>query len=123
MINLKNINNEKNIEHTLQIDYAHPLYNHLIEVGAKTIVRDQEMDYETESDSTAFSFTNEIFNYLQIVNAFYLSSNFQLPNDYNILLGTRYELTNISGDWKNNSQNKFSEKYDNILPNITISKK
>ena len=123
LINLKNINKEKNLEHTLQVDYTHPINNHLIEVGAKTIIRDQEMNYNTESDSNAFVFASETFNYMQIVNAFYLSSNFQLPNDYNILLGTRYEITNINGNWKNNSQNKFSEKYDNILPNLTISKK
>tara|TARA_B100001250_G_scaffold262781_1_gene226437 strand:- start:2267 stop:4735 length:2469 start_codon:yes stop_codon:yes gene_type:complete len=122
LINLKNINNEQNFEHTLQIDYSHPINEHLIEVGSKMIIRDQKMDYQTESDSTTFVFPNEIFNYTQIVNAFYLSSSIQLANDYSILLGTRYELTNIKGDWKNNSQAEFSKNYDNILPNLTISK-
>ena len=123
LINLKNINNEQNLEQTFQVDYSHPINDHLIEIGGKMIIRDQEMDYETESDSLLFVFENEIFNYTQTVSAFYLSSNINLANDYSIKVGTRYELTNIKGDWKNNSQNPFSENYDNILPNLTFSKK
>ena len=123
LINLTNINNEQNFEHTFQLDYSHPINDHLIEVGAKMIIRDQEMDYQTDSDSNAFIFPNEIFNYTQTVNAFYLSSNLQFTNDYSLQLGTRYELTNIKGDWKNNSHEKFSKNYDNILPNLTFSKK
>ena len=123
LINLKNINNEQNLEQTFQVDYSHPINDHLIEIGGKMIIRDQEMDYETESDSLPFVFENEIFNYTQTVSAFYLSSNINLANDYSIKVGTRYELTNIKGDWKNNSQNPFSENYDNILPNLTFSKK
>ena len=123
LIELKNINNEQNIEQTFQVDYSHPINDHLIEIGGKMIIRDQKMDYETESDSLAFVFENEIFNYTQTVNAFYLSSNINLANDYSLKVGTRYELTNIKGDWKNNSQEPFSENYDNILPNLTLSKK
>tara|TARA_B110000438_G_scaffold78923_1_gene79065 strand:+ start:12626 stop:15088 length:2463 start_codon:yes stop_codon:yes gene_type:complete len=123
LINLTNINNEQNFEHTFQLDYSHPINDHLIEVGAKMIIRDQEMDYQTDSDSNAFIFPNEIFNYTQTVNAFYLSSNLQFTNDYSLQLGTRYELTNIKGDWRKNSHEKFSKNYDNILPNLTFSKK
>ena len=121
--NLKNINNENNIEHTLQLDYSHPLNDHLIEIGTKMIIRDQEMDYQTDSDNSSLVFDNEIFNYLQTVNAFYLSSNIKLTNDYSVLLGTRYEITNIKGNWNNNSNEEFSKNYQNILPNLTISKK
>ena len=123
LINLTNINNEQNFEHTFQLDYSHPINDHLIEVGAKMIIRDQEMDYQTDSDSNAFIFPNEIFNYTQTVNAFYLSSNLQFANDYSLQLGTRYELTNIKGDWRKNSHEEFSKNYDNILPNLTFSKK
>ena len=121
LINLKNINNEQNVEHTLQLDYSHPINDHLIEVGTKMIIRDQEMDYQTDSDSNAFVFPNEIFNYTQTVNAFYLSSSLQLANDYSLLLGTRYELTNIKGDWENGTNTPFDTTYHNILPNLTIN--
>jgi outer membrane receptor protein involved in Fe transport len=123
LINLKNINDEQNFEHTFQIDYSHPINDHLIEMGTKMIIRDQEMDYQTDADSITFRSPNEIFNYSQIVNAFYLSSNIQFINDFSLLLGTRYELTNVKGSWKNNSEEEFSENYYNILPNLTLSKK
>ena len=73
------------------------------------IVRDQEMDYETKSDSIDFVFDNEIFNYVQTVSALYVSTNFSFPNDYSLKAGTRYENTNIEGKWKNESENPFNE--------------
>ena len=123
LINRKNINDEQNFEHTFQVDYTHPINDHIIEVGGKMIIRDQEMDYETRSDSIDFVFDNEIFNYTQTVNAAYLSTNINLPNDFSLKAGTRYEHTNIEGNWDNNSEDPFSKNYDNILPNLTFSKK
>ena len=61
------------------------------------IIRDQEMDYETQSENIDYVFNNEIFNYTQTVNAIYLSSNISLPNDYSLKAGTRYEHTKIEG--------------------------
>ena len=123
LINRKNINDEQNFEHTFQVDYTHPINDHIIEVGGKMIIRDQEMDYETQSDSIDYVFDNEIFNYTQTVNAAYLSTNINLPNDFSLKAGTRYEHTNIEGNWDNNSEDPFSKNYDNILPNLTFSKK
>ena len=122
--NINNINNENNFEHTFQIDYSHPYSNHMIEIGSKMIIRDQEMDYQTDSNNNSLIFTNEIFNYTQTVNAFYLSTNLNLADDYSLLLGTRYELTNIKGNWETEdiTKEKFSKDYDNILPSLTISK-
>ena len=123
LINRKNINDEQNFEHTFQVDYTHPINDHIIEVGGKMIIRDQKMDYETQSDSIDYVFDNEIFNYTQTVNAAYLSTNINLPNDFSLKAGTRYEHTNIEGNWDNNSEDPFSKNYDNILPNLTFSKK
>ena len=122
-IYLKNINEEQNIEHTVQMDYTHPINDHIVEIGGKVIVRDQEMDYETESENAGYAFDNEIFNYVQTVSAAYLSTNISLPNDYSLKAGTRYEHTKIEGDWKNGSEEEFEENYSNILPNLTFSKK
>ena len=52
-----------------------------------------------------------------------VNSNLQLINDYSLLAGFRYENTNIKGDWDNNSNEKFTNSYDNYLPNLTFSKK
>ena len=123
-IYLKNINDEQNFNHTFQIDYTHPINDHIVEIGGKMIIRDQKMDYGSDSiPQSDILFENEIFNYTQTVNALYLSTNLNLPNDFSLKAGTRYEHTNIEGDWENNSQLPFSENYDNILPNITFSKK
>ena len=123
VLNRKNINDEHNFEHTFQLDYTHPINDHIFEIGGKMIIRDQEMDYETRSDSIDFVFDNEIFNYTQKVNAVYLSTNINLPNDFSLKAGTRYEHTNIEGNWENDSEDPFSKNYDNILPNLTFSKK
>jgi hypothetical protein len=56
LLNRKNINNEQNFEHTFQLDYTHPINDHIVEIGGKMIIRDQEMDYETQSDSIDFIF-------------------------------------------------------------------
>jgi outer membrane receptor protein involved in Fe transport len=123
LIYRKNINNEQNFEHTFQLDYTHPINDHIVEIGGKMIIRDQEMDYQTDSDSSSFIFPNEIFNYIQTVNALYLSTNINLPSDFSLKAGTRYEHTNIEGNWEKNSEEPFSKNYDNILPNLTFSKK
>ena len=32
-------------------------------------------------------------------------------------------IPKLKGDWKNGTNTPFSENYDNILPNLTFSKK
>jgi outer membrane receptor protein involved in Fe transport len=109
LIYRKNINNEQNFEHTFQLDYTHPINDHIVEIGGKMIIRDQEMDYQTDSDSSSFIFPNEIFNYIQTVNALYLSTNINLPSDFSLKAGTRYEHTNIEGNWEKNSESHFQK--------------
>ena len=122
LIQLKNINDEKNIEETLQIDYAHPINTHKIEVGGKIINRDQEMQYTTTSDNQTYVLATEVFNYNQMVASIYLSTQWELPNDFGLISGIRHELTKISGNWKNESQKEFNESYNNILPSFTLAK-
>ena len=63
------------------------------------------LSYESlDKQKKSGEINNEIFNYTQTVNALYLSSNINLPNDYSLKAGTRYEHTNIEGDWKNGVQ-------------------
>ena len=123
LIQLKNINDEKNIEETFQIDYTHPINTHIIELGGKIINRDQEMQYTTTSETQSYALATEVFNYNQIVAATYLSSKWELPNDFGLIGGVRYEITNISGTWENESQENFNESYNNILPSFTLSKR
>ena len=121
-IRLTNLNNEKNIDQTFQIDYTHPINIHKIELGAKIINRNQEMNYSTTSDDSNYILPEELFNYNQLVGATYLSTQWELPNDFGLLGGLRYEFTQINGDWENNTNNPFDDSYHNILPNLTLSK-
>ena len=100
-----------------------------IEFGLKYIDRNNRFNYYTkqedlENDSIYFLSNEETFNYGQTVASTYLSSQFSLPNNIGIVLGGRYELTNIDGKWKNNETDNFTrEPYGNFLPNIVINKK
>lgn len=122
LIELQNINDEKNIEQTFQLDYTYPLNDHKIEIGGKVINRDQEMQYTTRSDDMFYILPTEVFNYNQIVHASYLSTQFQLPNDFGLKGGLRHEITNIKGNWQNSSQKEFKDSYHNTLPSLTLSK-
>ena len=116
-------------EMTGQIDYVHPFGDeNKLELGLKKINRYTTNDYSTEIDNSdlliwlpADNLTN-IFYYDQAVSAAYLSTTFSLPYDIGLLLGTRYEYTNISGSYDSYYES-FSNSYNNIVPNLTVSKK
>ena len=116
-------------ELTTQLDYVHPFGNdNKLELGLKRIDRYTTNDYNTDINNYAMilwlpedSLTN-IFNYDQEVAAAYISTILNFSNDFGMLLGLRYEHTNISGSY-NRYNNDFSNTYSNLVPNITVSKK
>ena len=117
----------KGYELTGQLDYVHPFGNkNKFEAGLKRIERNTVNDYNTETDLqiswlNSYDLTN-IFTYKQKVSSFYMSTNLNFPSDIGVLMGTRYEHTNISGEY-NEKYASFNTDYSNIVPNITISKK
>ncbi|MAQ32009.1 MAG: hypothetical protein CMD26_04695 [Flavobacteriales bacterium] len=125
------INNEmlgKGFELTGQLDYIHPFGNkNKFELGLKRIERNTVNDYKTETDlevSWLNSYDlNNIFTYKQKVSSFYVSTNLNFPSDIGVLIGTRYEHTNISGEYNDHYPSFTPEPYSNIVPNMTISKK
>ncbi|MGY8988934.1 MAG: outer membrane beta-barrel protein, partial [Flavobacteriales bacterium] len=79
-----------------------------IEIGAKIIDRDKNFLYSTqENDIVPLLQPEETFNYNQKVGSAYLSSQFKLPRDFGLILGGRYEFTEINGSWDNNSYIPF----------------
>ena len=116
-------------ELTGQIDYTHPFgEDNKFEIGLKRINRYTTNDYKTTVDNSISntwldedSLTN-VFNYDQIVSAAYFSTNFNLFNDFTLLLGTRYEHTNISGSYKD-TYAPFNNSYNNIVPSVILAKK
>jgi len=122
----ENVNDGKNIEHTIQVDYTHPFSKKVkMEVGAKTVIRDIKSDFSSKN-----LLTNEfrddrtdVFNYDQDVMAGYLSFNAELTKKYSLTAGARYEHTTYGGDFDSGEVEKFSDKYDNFLPSIILSRK
>ena len=101
-------------------------YENKLEVGIKYIDRNNNFDYQTKIDSNNQEIYSEsdIFDYRQRVASSYISSQFALPKDFGLVLGGRYELTDINGSWENLTDTNFNNKpYPNFLPNIVLSKK
>ena len=116
-------------EITGQVDYVHPLSNdNKLEVGVKHIGRYTTNDYETNIDNVDLiswlpeDGLNNVFQYNQLVTAAYVSGNFNLRNNWGLLSGLRYEMTNIFGDYKI-VYDSFNNSYNNLVPSMTLSKK
>lgn len=147
-----NQNDEKVIEETFQVDYSHPLgksksidknfndnkknnfsnktkgkkwggkksNSNKIEFGAKIINRDREMVYSNQLNSIYKS--SEQFDYNQHVISSYISTEISMKKGFGLKTGVRYENTQSSGNWKNNSESTFENNYGNLLPSLVISK-
>jgi len=67
----ENVNDGKNIEHTIQVDYTHPFSKKVkMEVGAKTVIRDIKSDFSSKNILTN-EFTDnrtDVFNYMNTPN-------------------------------------------------------
>ena len=93
-----------------------------IEIGVKYIDRDKNFLYSTDSNTVDIR-PEEKFYYNQKVGSAYLSSQVKLPYNYGLVLGGRFEFTQINGNWDNDSDDPFDNSYGNFLPNIVIKKK
>lgn len=126
--NEENENDGLNLETTFQIDYTHPFNDKItLETGAKAILRVIGSDFEYRNFNTL---TNQFeidfgrtdnFNYYQDVYAAYASFNLKLGDKYGMVVGTRYEVTDISGNFDSN-ESSFSNDYGNLLPSIILSR-
>ena len=85
-------------------------------------------DYNTtitnQSDSTWLNDNalSNIFDYNQRVSAAYVSTQFNFPKDFGVLMGLRYEHTGVEGVYEH-SHDPFSTSYRNIVPSMILSKK
>ncbi|TPE44183.1 outer membrane beta-barrel protein [Pontibacter mangrovi] len=120
-------NEGTSLEQTTQIDYVHPFKKHSLEVGAKTIFRDNGSDYfyrnldpETERYVDVPSLTNE-FDYSQDIYAAYSSVSLRYDK-WGIRAGTRLEQTVVDANFKS-SEAVAEQDYLNLIPNITLTRK
>ncbi len=122
-------NDGDNREYTSQIDYVHPFGKKVkLEIGGKSVLRRINSDYQFEQFDYAESkfqidpTRTNIFDYQQDVYAGYASFTINLPKDFGIVAGARYEHTTIGGEFESQID-PFDNSYDNLLPSVIVSKK
>ncbi|MCO4292586.1 TonB-dependent receptor family protein [Solitalea sp. MAHUQ-68] len=124
----RSLNEGTNNELTFQADYAHPWIKAvLMEVGAKTILRDITSAYNYDFKDTNGDYVSDLtksndFNYTQNVYAGYLSFNLTLSKGYAIKAGGRLERTEITGDFRNSQSNSITNNYNNFVPSLTVAR-
>ena len=127
---LKNINDSNNKEITLQVDYVEPIgEKQILEIGGKTINRLVYSDFQyLRSDGTNDyqaipnrELTNQ-FDYNQNVSAGYLSFTSELPKDFSIKAGGRYEYTTIDALFGDELDLDIPS-YGVFVPSVNLSKK
>lgn len=127
----QNRNENKQNELTLQTDYAYPFSTtkqRLLEVGSKFIRRDVGSDFRLENaPDGSLNFREDprranVFSYQQAVWSSYASFRMRTANRWSFSLGGRYEKTMIDADFKS-TKTQFSDKYNNFLPNVSVSKR
>ncbi len=128
---LKNDNKSDNKELTIQTDYVSPISDkQIFEIGAKNIWRLVNSDYtyftSTGPDDpyvpvSGGQLTN-IFDYTQNITAGYLSFTQNLPKNYSIKAGARYEYTTIEANFQT-SEVLDIPAYGALVPSVNFSKK
>ncbi len=121
------INDGTNIEHTIQVDYTHPVgKGHKIETGAKAVIRDIISDFTySRLDPSTNQFQidpnrSNYFTYDQDVLAGYAQYSFPISK-FQFIAGLRYEHTDIGGRTVGREFD-FENSYANWVPNFTIAR-
>jgi hypothetical protein len=107
-------------EHTLQLDYTHPLKHVEIEAGIKSIFRNNFSDYVTTLFNTGNSSSNG-FNYDQDIYAAYNSYQFKLGS-WTIKAGARWEMTSMKAYFSSVGIVNIPD-YNRVVPTIAVQKK
>jgi len=99
-----------------------------METGIKAVLRRIDSDYFTqvkETDGSQFvtdTRLTDLFLYDQDVYAGYVSFNVNLGDKWGLVAGTRYEVTEIGGDFQSETPG-FQNSYQNLLPSIILNRK
>jgi outer membrane receptor protein involved in Fe transport len=121
----------RNLETTLQTDYAHPFSETaLLETGAKAILRRVSSDYDVFNSPSLRSLDpvynpdrSNLFDYNQDVLSAYGTYGFSASKKVSFKLGARAENTRISGNFQQQQTENsgVTQNYTNLLPNLSMS--
>ena len=123
-------NDSRNLETTFQVDYVHPFAEGVkLEVGTKGIFRNINSDFFfdefdfAENKYVRDASRSDEFDYGQDVFAGYASFNINFLEHWGLIAGARYERTEIDGKFRVEGEKAFTNNYENLLPNVTVSRK
>jgi outer membrane receptor protein involved in Fe transport len=118
-------NKSGNKEHTVQVDYVHPLKKVNIEAGAKAILRNNFSDYHLDNKDAS---GNYITNPAQTNNFDYHQDVYSVYNSYQVKLekwtakaGLRLEHTVINANFASTGS-AVDRSYDNLIPSVSIQR-
>ncbi|RVU01619.1 TonB-dependent receptor [Mucilaginibacter limnophilus] len=113
-------------EHTIQLDYVHPMKGWNIEAGGKSIIRNNYSDFSTDLLVSPGIYErseeqSNVFDYQQNVHSIY--NSYQLKGEkWSAKGGLRFELTTIDATFANTGD-KLNTKYNNLIPSVSVQRK
>jgi outer membrane receptor protein involved in Fe transport len=115
-------NNAGSKEHTLQLDYVHPLKRWNIEAGAKAIFRKNYSDYNTDTLQTGNRYVTDAtqsnnFDYQQNIYSLYNTYQFKLSK-WVFKGGLRLEHTTIN----TYDDTQAVNPYTNLIPSLSLQR-
>jgi hypothetical protein len=119
--------NDGTREHSFQIDYVQPLQQQSLEMGFKSVFRNNSSEYTYSNlDTASGTFIQDAaasnnFNYQQNVHAIYTMYNWKKGN-WALKSGARIEQTTIDAHFKSTAA-IVSRNYINFIPNLILSRK
>jgi Outer membrane protein beta-barrel family/CarboxypepD_reg-like domain len=124
--NYQQYNNAGNKEHTIQLDYVHPLKKITLEAGGKAIFRNNFSNFQTNiyNDTSKEYVLNpsqtDDFNYHQNIYSIYNSYQFKW-DQWNAKAGLRLEHTSINADFVS-VNSAVDQEYNNLIPSVSIQR-
>ncbi len=124
--NFRQYNNSGSKDQTFQLDYVQPLKVWSIEAGAKAILRNSYSNFENLQNTTGNDYvidtkqTNNL-DYQQDVYSIYNSYQAKFTN-WVFKGGLRIEHTNISANFSSATGGSLDQKYDNLVPSVSMQR-
>jgi outer membrane receptor protein involved in Fe transport len=120
-----NSNKTNSREWTWQADYIHPFSNnnkYILESGFKIILRNVDNVYNVSADDQPLPSRSDQFKYEQDVWAGYSMMKANLKKNWYVEAGLRLEETILHGNFIQSGAS-FNNRFTNLIPTATISKK
>ncbi|WP_436515453.1 TonB-dependent receptor domain-containing protein [Ekhidna sp. To15] len=126
----RNENVSNNKEFTIQLDYVEPIGDKArFETGVKNISRTVTSDFQLLQRQDNDPYTevqgpsvSNFFSYNQNVSAGFVSGLVELPSNFTIQAGGRYEYTTITANFSEGTDLDIGD-YGTFVPSINMSKK